>query len=384
MIRERTAAIPWFCAILLAIVGWQVFYCAAATGGKPSGLFFIGEGMHWPGGDPGTYVYPNSNGYDGQIYRVIAHDPGMRGAGNALYGPRYWYRRIAIPAAAALLGRGNPAAIDLWYIAITDLVMAFGGLCFVRLAAGLCHPGLAAAIYCAIPAVVASTDRMVVDGPMLALTVAAWWFYRERRFPSLLATLAAAALTRETAICIAGGAALAHLLDRRYRRAALCGAALVPAMGWWGWLALHTGPTPMDAQLSAPLWPQIARLFWRFWRAGSPAFNLAMQALDWLAMATLVAAFAWVAAVAAKEFRAGRLKDDTALVLPMAGAATFFSNPVLITEPYHFMRHASVLTAWVALRLLRMRPLWAALYVGAAGASLLAYRMGPVLRLAGR
>src|SRR5512146_2422315 len=104
MLGDRPPALPWFCAILAAIAGWQVFYCAAATEGKLSGLFFIGEGMNWRAPDPGAFVYPGANGYDGQIYRVIAHDPLLRGAGHELYGPRYWYRRILVPGIAAALG----------------------------------------------------------------------------------------------------------------------------------------------------------------------------------------------------------------------------------------------------------------------------------------
>ncbi len=78
-------------------------------------------------------------------------------------------------------------------VALTDLLLAFGGVCLIRLAAGLCRPALAGTLYCAIPA-----DRMVVDGAMLAVALAAWLFYRERRFGPLIVALALALLARET------------------------------------------------------------------------------------------------------------------------------------------------------------------------------------------
>jgi hypothetical protein len=380
MLRDRPPALPWFCAILLALAAWQAVYCAVATQGKLTGLFYIGERMHWRHAGPSAFVYPDTNGYDGQIYRVIAHDPGMRGDGNALYGPRYWYRRILIPAAAALLGRGSPTAIDFWYVAVVDLVLALGGVCFIRLCDRLCAPALATLVYVMIPAVVASTDRMVVDGPMLALSLAAWWLYRERRLAAMLGALALAVLTRETAICVVAGIALADVVQHQYRRAMVSATAAIPAVAWWTWLAFHTPPSPMDGQLSTPLLPQIARLFWRYTRPGSPSLNLAMQALDVVAVLCLLGAFAWIAIEATREFRAGGLKPDTAIILPMAVAATFFSAPALLTEPYHFMRHASLLLVWVSLRMMRAKPAYAVAYMAAAGVPLLGYRLAPLLR----
>jgi hypothetical protein len=375
MLRDRPPALPWFFAILAAIAGWQALYCGVATEGKLSGLFFIGERMHWPAEvTRGAFVYPNTEGYDGQLYRVIAHDPGMRGAGQTLYGPRYWYRRILIPASAALLG----GPIDLWYVAITDLLLALGGLCFVRLAADVCRPVVAAAAYCAIPAVVASTDRMVVDGPMVALSIVAWWCYRERRFVPMLTALAAAVLARETALCVTAGIGLAYLLGRDYRRAFAVAASAIPAVAWWIWIALRTAPTSMDRQLSIPLLPQIARLFRANSRTGATPFvNGVLQSMDVVGVLCLLFAFGWVAATLVRQ---RRVSEETAIILPMAFAAMFFSNAVLLSEPYHFLRHASVLIVWVALRLMRVRPVYGAAYLVAAGLPMLVYRGTLLLR----
>jgi len=369
MLRDRPPALPWFFAILAVIVGWQALYCTVATQGKPSGLFFIGERMHWPVEiTRDAFVYPNTQGYDGQLYRVIAHDPGMRGAGQTLYGPRYWYRRILIPASAALFG----ANVDFWYVAITDLILALGGFCFVRLTAEGCRPIVAAVAYCAIPAVVASTDRMVVDGPMLALSIVAWWCYRERRFVPMLAALAAAVLARETALCVTAGIGLAYLLRRDTRRAFAVAASAIPAVAWWIWIALRTAPTSMDRQLSIPLLPQIARLFQANPRAGAtPWVNGVLQSLDVVGVLCLLFAFGWVAATLVRD---RKVSEETAIILPMAFAALFFSSPVLLSEPYHFLRHASVLIAWVGLRLMRVRPVYGAAYLVVAGLPMLVYR----------
>jgi hypothetical protein len=379
MLRERPPVLPWLCAILAAIAGWQALYCVAATQGKMSGLFFIGERMRWPAEiERGAFVYPNTEGYDGQIYRAIAHDPGFRGPGRTLNGARYWGRRILLPASAALLGGGNPGAIDFWYVAITDLLLALGGVCFVRLAADVCPPLLAAAVYCAVPAVVASTDRMVVDGPMVALSIVAWWCYRERRFVPMLVALAAAVLARETGLFVVAGIGLAYLLQRDFRRAGAVAASAIPAVAWWIWLALRTAPTAMDRQLSIPLLPQIARLFQSNPRPGAaPWLNGLLLSLDVVGCLCLLFAFGWVAATLVRE---RRVSEETAVILPMAFAALFFSSPTLLAEPYHFLRHASVLIVWVALRMMRVRPVYGAAYLLVAGLPILAYRGALLLR----
>jgi hypothetical protein len=359
-----------FLAILLATVAWQSLYCFTAAEGKLTGLFMIGSAQPRPPEPEGrVFRFPKSTGYDGQISRVIARDPLLReGHWKLVAGPRYRYRRILIPAAAAALGGQSPAALDFWIVALTDLLLALGGVCFIRLAEGLCRPALAGVLYCAIPAVIASTDRMVVDGPMVALALVAWLCYRERRFGWLMAALALAPLVRETGVLVAPGVALAYLARRQFRPAAIVVSSTLPALAWWTFLFFRTPPAPDDAQLGFPLLPQIARLFQLRERPVAPLANLGMQALDIAACLCLLFAFAWVAV------RVRGWKEDTLLVLPMAAAATFFSSPTLLSEPYDFMRHASVLIAWAVLQLLAIRPLWAVSYLAASSAGLLAFR----------
>jgi hypothetical protein len=160
----------------------------------------------------------------------------------------------------------------------------------------------------------------------------------------------------------------------RFRKVGLVMLSTLAAIAWSVYLAFQTPPAPQDGQLSIPLLPQLARLFELRVRPLAPVASAAMQALDVAAMLCLLIALGWFAA------RIRERKDADVLVLPMAAAVPFFGNPALLSEPYDFMRHASVLVACATLRLLAIRPLYAVVYVGSSSAGLLAFRTAAVWR----
>jgi hypothetical protein len=149
-------------------------------------------------------------------------------------------------------------------------------------------------------------------------------------------------------------------------------------------VALSTVPSAAAGLLLAPpFWPQLARLFHPFDR-GLPAFeNLLMSALDETACLCLWVAFLWLAGTLWREWRGGGLRDDTCLVVPIAVLAAMTGGAPVMAQGYDFMRTASPLIAWTALRLLAVRPIFGALYVPASSAVLMVYRAAPVLRLLG-
>ncbi len=350
------------------------------TGGNLTGLFFAGARTPQPPElRPATFLYPNSTGYDGQFYRDMAHDPLLRkGYAKYLDEPGYRYRRILIPAIAAVLGAGSRRTVDFWCVAVTDIVLALGGVCFLELAAGLCAPWLAALLYLLLPATVASTDRIVTDGPAVAGFLAAWLLYRNRRIAALLAVLALLPLVRESAILVTAGVVLAFLRSGNVRRAALAALTVVPAAAWWGYVAVRAGITDPVRIFTIPVWPQVMRLFQIFPRPLPPAPRMAMQALDALGAACLLVALGWMGWVALR-----RWKDDTWLVLPSALLAACTGGWFVMSQPYDFLRVDSVLLAWTVLTMLAARRRYAVVYGIACSLPLLVYRAAPLLALAG-
>jgi hypothetical protein len=378
--RAQREAALCFLAVLLITVLYQAVYCRATTGGDLAGLFFSGTTFHRPPELAG-YVY-KGDGYDGQMYRLVAHDPlAQKGYWKFLDDPRYRARRALVPLAAALGGGGSPWLVDLSYIAITDILLALGGVCFVRLARDSCPPAGAAALYILIPAVVAATDRMVLDGPLVAGFLAAWLFYRERRTGALMGVLALVPLLREVGVAVTAGVALAYLAARNYRRAAGALATVLPALLWWWFVALRTPSSPAAGDLlTTPLVPQMRRLFTVLPNQEPFPLDLIVQALEFLGCFCLLLSLAWCAKAVVDGIRRRRIDDDVLLVLPLAVVAAFAGSPAIMEPTYAFLRVDSPVLAWVALRMLRLRFSYAGAYVMASSAPLLIYRARPLYR----
>ena len=367
--------------LLLAItIGYQALYCYGSLGGDWTGLFYSGDLMARPPELASGFEFHDSRGYDGQQYRVLAHDPlNRKGYWKYLDDARFRSRRILIPAAAALLGAGSRGAVDFWFVAIVDVSLALGGLCFVLLADDVCPRLATIVIYSAIPAVVASTDRMVLDGPSLAAFLAAWLFLRQKRWGALWAVLACAPLVRESGILLNAGVALVFLHRRDVRGALTAGATALPTLAWWWGGALHTAASGAGVLLSIPLVPQIMRAFHLEQRPVAAWQNVVFQATDLAASLCLLAAFGLVAAKLWRGLRQNAMDDDVLLVLPSAVLAAFASGAEIVAEPYSFARVDSVLLAWAGLTLLAEgRRLAAYTYLPACGSGLLLFRVLPL------
>src|SRR2546422_8551934 len=80
---------------------WTALFCTGAKAQVPPQLA------------PATYRFANSVGYDGQMYRYVAHDPLARlGLKEYIDAPRLRYRRILIPALAFALAAGRQELVD--------------------------------------------------------------------------------------------------------------------------------------------------------------------------------------------------------------------------------------------------------------------------------
>jgi hypothetical protein len=234
---------------------WTALYCTGALHGMPASL----AAEH-------IWQFPDSNGYDGQTYHYIAHDPWMRDPGltASVDNPRLRYRRILVPALAWVVAMGRPAWIDPAYYAIILLWIGAG----VYWTAAFCRDsGRAAAwglLFLCVPATLIAMDRMTVDVALAALTVA-FAYYLRRLSWRLFVVLAAAMLARETGALLLAGYCGSLLWERRIARAAWFSLAALPAFAWFAFVHRHTPSEQFTLHTTiiplAAIWANIAHPF---------------------------------------------------------------------------------------------------------------------------
>ena len=276
------------CALL-----WQGATVRYNYGGNWTALFCTG-GMQSvpPALAAGAYRSQNPQGYDGQFYRYMAHDPlFLKGYAGTIDDARLRYRRPLVPMLAWALAAGQPEWIDFTFIAVVLLSIAMGAYWSSRYAAlhGR-HPAWGL-IFLLTPATLTSMDRMLVDATLTALfagfLVAAEQGSQRRLF--FLCMLAC--LTRETGFLMAGACALYWLMHRRYRAAAGFAAATVPALAWYGFVALNTAPSQASGIVTYPLLGILRRLF-TLRSYADAMLGTTLQVIDALAVLGLLASFA--------------------------------------------------------------------------------------------
>jgi hypothetical protein len=258
---------------VLLVAAWQWSTVHANYGGNWTALYCTGALLPHPPlvEAEHIYVFPNSTGYDGQLYHYVAHDPLLRHGMQAYVDDaRLRYRRILVPLLAYALALGHSKWIDPAYEFVFLLSVALGVYwsCRVAKAWGL--------LFLLIPAVPIMVDRLVVDGALAALT-AGFICYRDGPRWKLLLILVCAALTRETGFLLIAAAFL-------WRPALLTAATALPALSWYGYVASQT-PHTSYAFSWIPL-SGIAHVLVHPWQypTGTP-FPEVLVAADYLAVA---------------------------------------------------------------------------------------------------
>ena len=221
---------------------WLAMDIAGAYGGDFSGLFYTGADSTLPSElEAHTRRVDDPAGYDGQFYHLLAHDPLMRrGFAGHIDNLSLRWRRIGVPALAWLLAAGNDRVIDYAYVAIQLVFVWLGTYWLSRYAEAQGKHAAWGVAFLLIPAVPVSLDRMTIDLPLAALTVAFALYAGSPQRAPLYAVLATAPLVRETGIILTAGW-FAHSALRRDWRAMVCSAlTALPTLCWWGYVRSQT------------------------------------------------------------------------------------------------------------------------------------------------
>ena len=184
------------------------------------------------------------NGYDGQFYAQLAVEPDPRepAVQVALDNPRYRARRILLPAVVHVLGFGHVGpTLNLFALANAACWFALGWLLWRRVAP-LGWPGAGVWLGCMLGMGVLDSVRLsLTDLPAMLLVFLGVGLAERGSRLGTVGALAAAALTRETALLAAAGTSAGDLRKRptRLRLAANAALVVLPLALWVWWLAGH-------------------------------------------------------------------------------------------------------------------------------------------------
>ena len=343
-------------AAVLLVFLWTTLRIHYVFGGNWTALFCTGaESLVPPELEAGTYRFPGTGGYDGHMYRYLAHDPFLeKGYTRYMDGPQLRVRRILVPLAAWLLGFGRDAWTDGAYVAVEMIFLALGVYWCARLLERRgCSPwwGL---LFVAVPGTLASFDRMLLDGPLAALFAGFILYSEEQRWNRVWWLAMLAALTRETGLVLIASLVIHQLLRHNWRRAAWFASSAGPALAWYAYLATRLPTVPVHI-FSFPGWGLFQRLF--VFR------SFPDSRVQWLVRVTDVLAVLGLGLSIVLAVRWIQKRGCTPVTLAVglfAALALVLGAPPYMIEAYGFGRPVSPLLLWVMIEAVSSS-LWIAL-----------------------
>lgn len=334
---------------------WQFATVRYNYGGDWTALYRIRASMPVPDflKSEKAYVFRDNEGYDGQVYHLIAHDPWMRkGSREAIAGASFRYQRIFVPALAWALALGNEAWIDRAYytVILGFLFLGVYWLALLALRAGLAPAwGLA---FVLTPAAMVSIDRMTVDIALAAFVAGFALYAGKAPMWRVAILLACAALTRETAVLMIAGYALYLATTKQFRAAALIVASALPAAVWFVYLGREESSPVISYATWIPFAGFIDRVIHPASYSGAAWKTAIALACDYLALAGI----AITLVVTARLAFARKWEPQTSALYSLAIAAVFIGSRGVWQEADAFGRVLTPLLLLAFLQYFDRRP----------------------------
>jgi hypothetical protein len=331
---------PWLLASSAVAFLWL---CQFATvrynyGGDWTGLFCIGPHMPVPDflRSEHLYLFEGTDGYDGQVFHLIAHDPWMiRGSAASIGGADFRYQRILVPALAWTLALGRDDHIHAAYFAVI-LAFAFAGIFWLaRLAQFRGRRPVWGLAFLLVPATITSLDRMTADIALSAFCVA-FVLYSQSTW-RVVTILACATLTRETAVPIVAGYCLYLLTRLEIARSIAVACSLLPAGVWFMYVTRGSAKSEAVAYLNPiPLYGFFERIIHPAVYSVVPWKASVATALDYVALAGVALLLISVA-------RLRRWNPVSPAIYLLAIAVVFLGSRDVWIDAYNFGRVLSPL-----------------------------------------
>lgn len=340
--RLNVAAAAAACAVVLAFA-FQALTVRYNYHGDWTALYCVGDRQPQPEEIPPAYHFAGSWGYDGQFYRIIAHDPlNRRGLARYVDNPGYRYDRLLLPGLAWLLAFGDDARIDGAYIFCNLVFVFLGSWWLARFGTPYGWPPRWCALgFLAVPATMISLDRLTVDLAMAALCLGA--IAARRNSLESWFILAAGALCRETGLLLIAAACFVELRERHWKNLMVTASAAGPAACWHFWVMTHLPPVNAAYLSAVPLAGFIERLFHPPPYPFPFAISALATVLDYVSLAGVGLSLWGLWAMRR------RLADYPELIL-CALPVLFVANPDVWSDAYAFGRAMSPFFLLIAAR----------------------------------
>lgn len=351
---RKSAAIAVLAAVL--VFAWTAARVHYVFAGNWTALFCTGAYFPPPPDlASGTYLF-NGGGYDGQFYRYLAHDPFLQnGYFHSVDAPQLRFHRILVPLAAWAFALGQRAWIDGAFLFVEMLFLAIGVYWTAGLLARRGRSPCWGLLFVLVPATLASFDRMLVDGPLVALFAGFLLYCDEERWGCVFIVAALAALTRETGLLLVAALVADRLWRRDWRPAASFASAALPAFAWYLFLAFRLPPDRPPVILAPPAWGLVRRLFW-LRHYPDPRLQVLLRVTDVLAVLGLAICIVLAACWLLKR-SVGPVSLSVALFVALA---LVLGAPAHMVDAFGFGRPVSPLLLWIMVEAVS-RKAWTAL-----------------------
>ena len=354
VIRRRACASLALLAMAV-VLAWSAVRVHYLNGGNWTALFCTGETVRLPPElDRLTYRMP-AGGYDGQYYRLLAHDPFLtKSYAQYVDAPQFRFRRCLIPMLAWLLAWGQPRWIDSAYIALEMLFIALGVYWCARLLVRRGRSPFWGLLFVAVAATIASFDRMLLDGPLTALFAGFLLYCEEESWTRVWVVATLAGLTRETGLLLPAALVADGLYRRDWRRAATFAPCAIPSLAWYGFLASRLPPEGRYSEVGIPMWNLLQRLL-IFRTYADPIGQIVLRTLDFLAVAGLIACL-----IQAALWLSRRPFGPVPVCIALDACLALVLGPEVMMDPFAFGRVISPLLLWIMIEAVASEK-WAAL-----------------------
>ena len=323
---------------------WTALFCTGAQQPLP------------PSWRQSTYRVANRFGYDGQMYRFLAHDPLLTGEPHQyMDNPPLRARRILMSGLAWILALGQEPWIDPAYFFLFFVSCFIGTYWMALYLLREGDPAWWSLFFLALPATLIAADRMVIDMPSCALSAGILWSSKSGNRRMLYVTLMLGCLCRETGLVFVAAFVISELLLRKWRQAVLLASSAIPAFAWYAYVQFRLVAVRFPVWLGAPegVGP------WR-WLLHPFAYPLAppiakiAQIFDAVAIVGLLLAF-----VLAVVFGVKQVKDPVHLTaLLFAASAVTTLDPRFWDSVYGYSRPYSPLLMILATHAITQRRWW--------------------------